>query len=181
MTISGKQIADTAVNSGLLGTPYAKMDCQAFVEAVLAKAGLRIINYRGSNHMWRELVYDRNSVRGNTVPAGALVFIVRFDGGEKKRGYHDDAGNATHVGIALGDGRVMESTTGGVQYGNLSRFTDFGLIKDVDYTEKGTSDGGESDAGAGRADFGRLMQLIGIVRDNVDELEEYIRGHYQNA
>ena len=170
--ITGQHIAETAVNSGLLGTPYSQLDCQALVEEVLKKAGLKIINYRGSNHMWRELVYDRAKVKGGNPPPGSLAFIVKNDGGEIKRGYHDDMGNASHVAVVLWDGKVFESTTGGVQYGNLSRFTDYGLIKDVDYD----SEGGENDAGEGRPGLRqRLLNLIGILRDNVDELEECIR------
>ncbi len=166
--ITGKHIAETAVTSGLLGTPYKQMDCQAFVEKVLEIAGLKIINYRGSNHMWRDLVYDRRSVRGNKVPAGTLVFIVRADGGEKKRGYNDDMQNATHVGIALGDERVMESTTGGVQFGNLSRFTNYAFIKDVDYGEEKGNEGK-------RSTLDTLLTLVSVLRDNLDSLEVAIR------
>lgn len=169
--ITGKHIAETAINSGLLGTPYSQMDCQAFVEVVLKKAGLNIPNYRGSNHMWRELVHDRQKVSGHEVPAGALAFIVHFDGGEIKRGYHDDMGNAAHVAIALGDGRVMESTAGGVQYSSLKRFTDFGLINNVEY-------GGEDDEGAGCPDAKHtILNALAVITDKLIELEDYI---YEN-
>lgn len=175
--VTGKDIAKTAITAGLIGTPYKEMDCQAFVEVILKRAGLNIINYRGSNHMWRELVYDRQKVKGNQPPLGSLAFIVRDDGGETKRGYHDDMQNATHVAIVIGDGKVMESTTGGVQYGNLSRFTDFGLIKDVDYDGKG----GENDAGEGCPDVSRLMEMVQVLRDNVDGLEVFIREKFGNS
>lgn len=176
--VTGKHIADTAINSGLIGTPYSKMDCQAFVEVILKRAGLNIINYRGSNHMWRDLVYDRQKVKDAEAPAGSLAFIVKNDGGEKKRGYHDDMGNATHVAIVIGGGQVMESTTGGVTYGRLSRFSDFGLIHDVDYD----GEGGENDAGEGCSfDVNRLLELIQVLRDNVDGLEVYVRENIRNS
>lgn len=181
--ITGEHIAEVAEHSGLIGTPYSEMDCQAFVEVVLKKAGMKIINYRGSNHMWRDLVYDRALIVNPDIPVGALVFIVRFDGGEKKRGYHDTMGNATHVGIYLGEGRVIHSTTGGVQYGKLSRFTDYGLIKDVDY-EGGKTD--ESDAGQGSTGEDgmkfkdALLQYISVLRDNLDGMEELIRDLYRD-
>ena len=180
--ITGEQIAEVAEHSGLIGTPYSELDCQAFVEVVLQKAGLKIINYRGSNHMWRELVYDRHMIANADIPVGALVFIVRFDGGETKRGYHDSMGNATHVGIYLGSGRVIHSTTGGVQYGKLNRFTDYGLVKDVDY-EGGKHD--ESNKGQrsteDTAKFkDALLQYVSVLRDNLDGLEELIRDLYRD-
>lgn len=174
--VTGQHIAETAINSGLLGTPYKVLDCQAFVEVVLHKAGLDIINYRGSNHMWRELVHDRKEIIGNGagVPAGALAFIVRNDGGEKQRGYYDDMGNATHVAIALGDGSVMESTTGGVQYSKIKRFTHYGLINNVDYER-----GGNEYAGEGHSEsVNRLKQLVSILHDNLDELEAFINENF---
>lgn len=170
--ITGYDVAMAAVNSGLLGTPYSKLDCQAFVEKVLYAVGIRH-NYRGSNDMWRNLVHDRQLVRGGAAPLGSLAFIVKNDGGETKRGYHDDMGNATHVAIVIGDGKTMESTTGGVQYGKLSRFTYYGLINGVSYEE-----GGIEDAGERPTDLARLLQMVQVLRDNIDEMEVYIRDIY---
>lgn len=173
---TGNEIAYTAINSGLIGTPYKELDCQAFVEKVLQLAGLKIPNYRGSNHMWRELVYDRTPIVNPKSPVpGSLVFKVKFDGGETKRGYHDKSGNAVHVGIALGDGKVLHSTTGGVQYGTTNTFTDWALIKDVDYTDEPA--GGEihgSDEGAGPTLAKVLLQYVQILRDTIDDLEARI-------
>ena len=145
--ITGKDIAETAINSGLIGTPYSALDCQAFVEVILQRAGLKIPNYRGSNHMWRELVYDRSDVTDPLlVPAGALVFKLKYDGGEQKRGYHDEMGNAVHVGINLGDGLVLHSTTGGVQYGKTSQCNRWALIKDVVYSDTDYEEGEQDES-----------------------------------
>lgn len=138
--VTGKHIAETALNSGLIGTPYSKLDCQALVEKVLFLAGLQIINYRGSNHMWRELVYQREPIEDAVILPGMLAFIVKQDGGEKKRGYRDDMGNASHVAVTLGDGRVFESTTGGVQISPIKRFTHVARVIDVDYEESVSAD-----------------------------------------
>lgn len=166
--ITGKHIAETAENSGLLGTPYSKLDCQAFVEEVLKLAGLKIINYRGSNHMWRELVYDRSPVTketaANIIP-GVLVFKVKFDGGEAKRGYHDQMGNAYHVGINLGNGRVMHSTTGGVQYGSTKDWTDYAYIKDVEY-------GGEKGNEGKGSTWLKCYQIIDDIIKLLKEMED---------
>lgn len=176
--VTGEHIAQTAIDSGLLGTPYKELDCQAFVEVVLQKAGMKIPNYRGSNHMWRELVYNREPITDLDVIPGALVFTVKFDGGEKLRGYNDTMGNAVHVGISLGKGKVMHSTTGGVQYGSTSRFTNWALIKDVNYEEGGENH--ESDEGQG-SPCDRLMGLVNACRDNLDELEALIRDLYRGS
>ena len=183
--ITGAHIADVAEHCGLIGTPYSELDCQAFVEEALKRAGLKIINYRGSNHMWRELVYDRHMISGTDIPVGALVFIIRFDGGEKKRGYHDSMGNATHVGIYLGEGRVIHSTTGGVQYGKLTRFTDYGLIKDVDYDNKG-DENNESNVGQGSTDKlqelkRNIMPLINSIYSDLETLEEFINDVFRDS
>ena len=176
--ITGSDIVAAAENSGLLGTPYSKLDCQALVEEVLKKAKLHIPNYRGSNHMWRELVYDRTPIvnkTGSGIPAGALVFIVRHDGGEVKRGYHDKEGNATHVAIYMGNGRVFESTTGGVQYSSVSRFTDYGRIKDVEYTTKDNNagGGGNDHAGEGQADRRKMINsILDTIREELERLED---------
>ena len=176
--VTGEHIAQTAIDSGLLGTPYKELDCQAFVEVVLQKAGMKIPNYRGSNHMWRELVYNREPITDLDVIPGALVFTVKFDGGEKLRGYNDTMGNAVHVGISLGKGKVMHSTTGGVQYGSTSRFTNWALIKDVNYEEGGENH--ERDEGQGSSQE-RLMGLVNACRDNLDELEALIHDLYRGS
>ena len=178
MMVTGDDIASAAIHSGLLGTPYSKMDCQAFVEKVLHLAGLAIRDYRGSNHMWRDLVVDRTPVKGASyIYPGSLAFIVRQDGGEVKRGYHDDMGNATHVAICLGDGRVMESSAGGVQYGNVSRFTYTALIKGVNYDEEGMGSPGASER---PTDKQRLLNLLAIMKDNLSEMENAIYDIYGN-
>lgn len=168
--ITGQAIADTARNGGYIGIPYSKLDCQAFVERVLLDAGLPIINYRGSNHMWRELVYDRKLIEeARDILPGMLVFRVLYDGGETKRGYHDSMGNAVHVGIYIGNDDVIHSTTGGVQFDKLSRFTHIAYISDVDYTNivSGEDEGG---------DVITIDGIIAQLKEILDELEAYRNG-----
>lgn len=40
-----------------------------------------------------------------SIPVGAFLFILKFDGGEEKRGYHDGLGNASHIGIYTKQGK----------------------------------------------------------------------------
>lgn len=122
------------------GIPYSKWDCQAFVEQMLKKVGVSR-NWRGSNHMWREALAWKGTPEEcireyGCIPPGAWVFTLKQDGGEKARGYRDDEGNASHVGIYTGMGQgVMHSTTGGVQEGPFpdSRWNRVGLSKDLEY------------------------------------------------
>lgn len=139
--IKNTDFARTAENGGFLGTPYDTLDCQAFVEAVLRKCGHKY-NWRGSNHMWRSALSwkgtaeeYREKFSADDIPVGAWLFKVKSDGGEKLRGYNDGEGNAAHVGIYLGGGKVIHSTTGGVQYAdyNTDRFNRVGLAKMIDY------------------------------------------------
>lgn len=125
------------------GIPYSKLDCQGFVERILAECGIRK-DWRGSNHMWRDALSWKGTVQEcellyGAIPAGAWLFTVKEDGGERKRGYNDSEGNAAHVGIFCGASRgVMHSTTGGVQLGkwpDAKRWTHVGLCKLLDYSQ----------------------------------------------
>ena len=72
--------------------------------------------------MWREMVTNRRDKYTNIIP-GTILFTVKYDGGEKKRGYKDNYGNACHVGMYVGnnyEGNVIHSTTGGVQWDDIS-------------------------------------------------------------
>ena len=90
--------------------------------------------------MWRDAVTDRHKIDNeNNIPPGALVFTLKNDGGEKERGYNDNMGNASHVGIYLSNGNVMHSTrnntSNGVQMDKItsSRWTHYALLKCVNY------------------------------------------------
>lgn len=173
--VTGVQIADAAMDSGLIGTPYDKLDCQALVEKVLMLAGLRIPNYRGSNHMWRELVYNREKIDDAVILPGMLAFIVKDDGGEKKRGYHDDMKNAAHVAIALGNGKVYESTTGGVQISSIRKFNYVARIIDVDY------ENAVPDTPAELTPAERISNIIEILLQICDELGEIRNDIHRNS
>ena len=125
-----------------IGIPYEELDCQAFVERVLKDCGEKH-DWRGSNHMWRDALSEKHKITNEmAIPAGAWLFTIKQDGGEKERGYNDSEGNASHVGIYLGLSRVIHSTTGGVQWDDISRprWTHYGLCKFIDYSETGVSD-----------------------------------------
>ena len=144
--ITGADFAHQAETGGYLGIPYEKLDCQGFVERVLKDCGVRkpngtIYDWRGSNSMYRNYIDWRGSIAEaektfGSIPLGALLFTVANDGGEKEKGYHDNLGNAKHVGIYIGGTHgSIHSTTGGVQYAKFpsKRWTHVGLLKMIDY------------------------------------------------
>ena len=120
--MTGKECIEKANINELIGIPYNKLDCQALIEKILMRGGIQCKNFRGSNHMWREMVTNRRDKYTNIIP-GTILFTVKYDGGEKKRGYKDNYGNACHVGMYVGnnyEGNVIHSTTGGVQWDDIS-------------------------------------------------------------
>ena len=150
-TVDGKAYATQAMSERYTGVPYSKLDCQAFVEEVLKDCGVRkpdgsVYNWKGSNSMWRTALKWKGTIKQcmtefGCIPAGAWVFIVKHDGGEKDRGYNDNEGNASHVGIYC-DGsyeqyEVRDSTKtskrDGVGYRPLEGFTHVGLPKMIEY------------------------------------------------
>lgn len=133
--ITAQEFVAQALVGNYLGIAYEKLDCQAFVEKVLHDCGISQ-NWRGSNHMWREALSYKKAIESvSEIPAGAWLFTVKQDGGEKERGYNDNEGNAKHVGIYLGNNDVIHSTTGGVQMDKITskRWTHYGLCKYIDY------------------------------------------------
>jgi len=143
---TGEDVAEQAVTGNYEGTPYSKLDCQAFVEQVLKDLGVRKengkpYNWTGSNSMWRNHVTWKGTIeeckkKFGGIPPGAFLFLLKWDGKEAERGYHDGLGNASHVGLYVGTSPlpVMDSQpTGGVQYRKLSIFTHVALMDMIDY------------------------------------------------
>ena len=85
---------------------------------------------------WKGTREEYKETYGTDIIPGVWVFGWRDDGGEVARGYKDGEGNAYHVGIYLGNGEVIHSTTGGVQISPMDgkRFNRIGLAKVIDYS-----------------------------------------------
>ena len=95
--------------------------------------------------MWKGTVDECRKCFGK-IPVGAWVFMLSYDGGEVARGYHDNEGNAVHVGIYCrpeSSQPVRDSTKGskrkGVGYRTLSDFNMVGLPFMVNYDQKQTT------------------------------------------
>ena len=155
LTTTGSAVAEQAKTGGYIGIPYSRLDCQAFVEQVLRDLGVRkpdgtVYNWRGSNSMYRNFINWRGTIaeckeKYGVIPEGAFMFLVKNDGGEEEKGYHDGLGNASHVGLYV-NGDVypcMDSQeekgsrpNAGVAYCKLNVFTHVGLMSMIDYDNK---------------------------------------------
>lgn len=147
--ISAVHFADVADDPKYNKYKYDDMDCQKFVEKVLYDSGVRkpdgsAYNWKGSNSMWRSALSWRGTIaeaveKFGQIPDGAWAFMLKYDGGEKDRGYTDGEGNASHVGIYVGGGLVRDSTRStktkrdGVGLRSISDFNMVGLCKYLDY------------------------------------------------
>lgn len=115
-------------------------DCQGLIEAIVRDLGGKM-SYRGSNDMFRNACSYLKPLAdarkdGRLVP-GAVLFIVRKDGGEPTH-YKDKLGNASHIGWYTGGryevvhassskGRVISSTL-------KNAWTHVGWLTAIDYT-----------------------------------------------
>lgn len=156
--VTAGEFAERAQSSAYDGITYAQLDCQAFVERVLKDCGVRNArdkpyDWQGTNGMWRNALFwkgtlDECRTKFGCIPFGAWVFIVKHDGGEIARGYHDTEGNASHVGIYCRTGAqpVRDSTRGGdrdgVGYRSLAAFTHVGLPKMLSFDNAAFDDKG---------------------------------------
>lgn len=147
--VSAVHFADVADDPKYDKYKYEDLDCQAFVEKVLYDSGVRkpdgsAYNWKGSNAMWRSALSWRGTIaeavdKFGQVPDGSWAFMLKYDGGEKERGYNDGEGNASHVGIYVGGGLVRDSTRStktkrdGVGLRSISDFNMVGLCKYLDY------------------------------------------------
>lgn len=143
--VTGSQYAEQAQSSKYDKLKYSQVDCQTFVEKVLNDCTGKTYNWKGSNDMWRNALAWKGTLEQcrklyGSIPAGAWVFMHSYDGGEIARGYHDDQGNASHVGIYCRPDEtlsVRDSTKGtgrdGVGYRKLKDFNMVGLPKVISY------------------------------------------------
>lgn len=177
--LHGEEFAVQAMSEKYTGVPYSKLDCQAFVEEVLKDCGVRKpdgtpYNWKGSNSMWRTALSWKGTIkealtRFGSIPLGSWTFIVKNDGGEKERGYTDNEGNASHVGIYCnyGEEPVRDSTKtktrDGVGYRKLDGFTHIGLPKMIVFT---TDPMDKTDA----------LNAVHTIRDESSSDEDFLKA-----
>lgn len=178
---TGADMAEQAITGGYVGIAYSRLDCQGFVEQVLKDLGVRKpdgtpYNWKGSNSMWRNYITWRGTIeeckkKFGEIPLGSFMFLVKHDGKEKDRGYHDNLGNATHVGLYVGTAPnpCMDSSQGrgSVDYCKLNVFTHVGLMDMIDYYNEPTP---------APDDRTEAIEAIHIIRENVCNDSEYLNA-----
>lgn len=177
--VTGEQFAKQAIDGGYIGIPYSKLDCQGFVERVLADCGIRkpngtVYDWRGSNAMYRNFQQWRGSIKDaetafGALPIGCLLYTRKTDGGEKEKGYNDNLGNFAHVGIYLGEPHgVIHSTTGGVQWGKYpdKRWNYCSLLSMLDYGCKNTDNEISDD----------IIKQLDIIQSAVNNIERMLKN-----
>lgn len=140
----------------LIGISYNECDCAAVIRKSLN------INFSGTNWLFRSL---NNSSKykyitelhkcgdGVTPPPGSVVF--KADENKIPEGYNDKP-DAYHCGVVDSDGYIIHSSPKtGVRKDMASRWTDWnywGLMKQVEYTNKNVYDGSSDDGYSSTSD-----------------------------
>lgn len=119
----GNRVTNAAVIaacSEMLGEDisYDDLDCQAAVEEAYFRAGLErsSVNLAGSNAHYRKCYWTGTPERlceiigTKNVPNGCETYIVEDDGGEPAKYQGDSMGNASHMGIYMGDEQTFNSS-----------------------------------------------------------------------
>ena len=104
---SGATVAAKAVAAVAEGHTYAEMDCQAFVEYCVNQCGGSMA-YAGSNDMYRNAVaylatIENAKAEGRLVPGAGLLIVEEVGAGTPARYRGDGLGDATHVGLYVGE------------------------------------------------------------------------------
>jgi SH3 domain protein len=132
MRPAGAKVAQNAI-SKIGKIAYDEQDCQRFVENCVRDCGGKM-SYAGSNDMFRNACVPK-PLEG-LPPLGALLFILKKDGGEPEKYKADNKGNASHVGLYCGVPEAVHSSQskGGVVSGALKGgWTHYGLAKEIAY------------------------------------------------
>ena len=194
LSTTGTKMAEQAKNGGYIGIPYEELDCQGFVERVLKDCGVRktngtVYNWRGSNSMFRNYIKWRGTIAEcietfGHIPQGAFMFLVKNDGGEVEKGYHDGLGNASHVGLYV-DGSAYECMdsqrdkghrpNAGVAYCKLNVFTHVGLMSMIEYDiDKTPQDKDNTDEKPNSINPDKILSIVDNLRELAGELERMI-------
>lgn len=158
------------------GMSLAGMDCQGLCEYLLICCGMarKACNLAGSNAHFRACLWtgtpEECRQQFGCIPAGAWLFILKQDGGEPAGYKADGIGNASHMGVYLGEGSGAlhaSSSRGGVTVGTFDGtsgsgdWNRVGLCQWVDYgvTVAAGQQAADTEPLPNTADFSQTAQV----------------------
>jgi len=114
---------ETARKYGKRWIGHYVADCSGLVKYICRQ--FKITVPHGSNSMWRDSLFEKGTIAGNSLPVGALVFKLRNES------------DFYHVGIYVGSGCVVEAqgTQTGVVQSSIKTWTHYGLVRGIGYSE----------------------------------------------
>lgn len=123
---------------------YGKVDCSGAFYYWYKQAGSYM--FHGSNTMWRQYAPKRGRIGEIALVPGMAVYKHKNDGKEPEKYQNDGMGNFYHVGLYIGNGRVVEAkgTKYGVVYSDVDEWTHCSTLKYTEYdlTEKSQATAG---------------------------------------
>lgn len=95
--------------------------------------------FHGSNTMWRKYTVKRGKIGEIELKPGMAVFKWRNDGKEPAQFQGDGMGNFYHVGLYIGNGKVIEAkgTKYGVVVSDISQWSHAAELKYTNYNVTG--------------------------------------------
>lgn len=123
---------------------YGKVDCSGAFTYWYRKEGSKM--YHGSNTMWRKWSTIKGKIGEVDLVPGMAVYKNKKDGKEPAEYKNDGQGNFYHVGLYIGDDKVIEAkgTNYGVVTSKLSEWGYASMQKDTVY-DVGTEEETEPD------------------------------------
>lgn len=122
------------------GTKEGEVDCSGAFTYWYKMAGSYM--YHGSNTMWRNYAPKKGKIGELALVPGMAVYKHRNDGKEPDKYKGDGIGNFYHVGLYIGDGRVVEAkgTRYGVVYSDIDEWTHCSTLKYTVYDVENMAD-----------------------------------------
>lgn len=128
------------------GASKGEVDCSGAFTYWYKQAGGYM--YHGSNTMWRKYSTQKGKIGSVPLVPGMAVYKWRNDGKEPMSYQDDGIGNFYHVGLYIGNDRVVEAkgTRYGVVYSDIYEWTYASKLKDTvyDLVEEGSSSSSSS-------------------------------------